>query len=729
MSKNKYSQAIEFLTEKFKAELMEEDEVFGDIIIQDDVDENNQSGVNILNLSEISTAEILCLKISKLSLFKDMKWDWRQEGSPIYKDRTYFLWDKNIALGVSLVDNENNYLCHLLKMIAFYSLPQNACLQNVRSYTTSVAILNQLLHLGRFLYKYKLFVDTKGGGTFTGATYLQREHFLSYLENDIKNTYSKYDFAKQVKHWRALSQNKLLPVEYRLNFDPFKVEEYKKIAYEMEQNKGTYMPISIDTLSKLVPICIDFIDKYSSEIFHIYDIFWPIIAGKRTPEVKKFDWMEAIGKLSVVNSQVFNISVYQVDLKEIKMSMVEENKLITAISNHKKWNKNNPLYCKGYRKLGRYNLLDISLKLGIKLDFFDISAKYDFRKMLHGVERLVCQLRNACVVILFLVTGMRNSEMYLLKINNCKPIEGTKDDFRIKIDVSKTSVASSGDPVFLPIPEIGYKAFKCLETLSEKARIYYKSDKLLLNLTTCFGSEVQQNTINAFITKWCKDLGIEHIHPHQFRKTIAMFAIYQNHNNVGIIKRLFSHKSLAMTLAYIVKLPGMDEEIKLAVIEQNKQLLGELLEAIDNKCIGGKAGNRIKTVLSESKIFKSRLHDDGWESLEQYIEILLQDGLKILHRTSFGAICTNTHSGLTHLGPETCNCNVVDCEWAVFTEASIEDLKNDIKFHRKLLEKNCTDEQKQFSSVYIKNSLERLSELQGRECVNMQFPNLINTET
>ncbi len=725
MIESKYSHAIKVLTEKYQAEIIEED-IFNNEI-HDEAEDIDKSLINSLNLSKISYEEISNLKVSKISLFEDENWDWRQEGSPIYKDKTFFSWDKNVAEGISLLHKENFYLRRLLKIIAFYFLPQNSCFQHISTFTTSEKQLQYLLQLGRFLFHHKIFVDTKNDGTYVGTTYLQREHFLNYMENDLKEINIKYTFSRQVKNWRMLSENKLIPAEYRLDFDPFEAEDYKKIAFEMQQNKGTYLPISIDTLSVLVPICIDFIEKYSGDIFEIYDILWPIIAGNRTPEARKFGWNNAIDKLSKLDSEVFDLSKYKCEDKDLKLNTEAESKLLNAISNHPNWVRTNPIYRKNFRTFKKNEVLEIACKLGIELNFFENSTYYNLMEIKHDVESLVSELRNACVVILFLVTGMRCSEMYLLKTKDCWNIKGSDDNFYIRIDVSKTSEASSGEPVVLPIPQIGYKAFECLKKLSEKARTYYKSDKLLLNVTTFFGKEIRESSIRQFLSRWCENIGIEHIHPHQFRKTIAMFAIFQNPNNVGIIKRLFSHKSLAMTLAYIVKLPGMNEEIKLAAIEQNKQLLGELLEAIDKDCVGGKAGNRIKKELGESKIFKSKLHDDGWESLEQYIEILLQDGLKILHRTSFGAICTNTHSGLTHLGPETCNCNVVDCDWAVFTEASIEDLKNDIKFHRKLLEKDCTEEQKRFSSTLIKNCLERLSELKGRENVSIQFPELINT--
>jgi len=292
--------------------------------------------------------------------------------------------------------------------------------------------------------------------------------------------------------------------------------------------------------------------------------------------------------------------------------------------------------------------------------------------------------------------------------------------------VSKTSEGSTGFSVVLPIPAIGFKAFKCLESLTEKARAWGKTNKLWINVTNQFGKESSIKTFNSVYKNWSEDLEIQHIHPHQFRKTLAMFAIYQDPNNITIIRRLFSHKSLAMTLAYIVKMPGMDEEIKLAVLKQNKVLLDEILEAIMNNCIAGKGGIRIKKIVQESKVFKASLYEDGWENFEQYVEVLMQDGLNILHRTAFGAICTNTHSGLVHLGPESCNCNTVDCDWAVFTEKSIEDLDDTIKFHANFVSNSlCSENQRRFSVSQIKTCLVRLSELKGWDTVKTEYPELV----
>lgn len=436
---------------------------------------------------------------------------------------------------------------------------------------------------------------------------------------------------------------------------------------------------------------------------------------------------KAIYDLLKMDLELLEVQSYKfTDYSQVTMSSDLNNKLRTAVKNHPEWNKNNSIFTSNIWRLKQSEVVDIALELGIELESVDIAIVYDVFKIKIKAMELVTELRNSCVVILFLVTGMRNSEMYLLEAGNCWQVKGSEDDFRIRITVSKTSEGSTGDSIVLPVPAIAYKAFKCLEALTEKARIWGKSKKLMVSPTSNFGKEILARSINQFLGRWCENLGIEHIHPHQFRKTIAMFAIYQNPNNITVIRRLFSHKSLAMTLSYIVKMPGMAEEMKLAIIERNKELLSELLEALDKKCIGGIAGNRIKRLVDESTIFKAKLNDDGWEGLEQYIQILLQDGLNILHRTSFGAICTNTHSGLVHLAPESCNCNVTDCNWSVFTFNSIEDLKDTIKFHANFIkDDHCSEGQKRFSNKTIRDCIERLYELKGMDYVKMCFPDLV----
>lgn len=729
MNVNRYDAitAIERIAQKYRVELEEEDLTQDDNSEFQEEEEITTDLDNVYSLSELPFAQMDQLKVSKISIFEDVVWDWRQEGSPLYKDKCFCSWNNEFSEGVSLLDKENQYLCRLLKMIAFYSLPQNACLQNIRSFNSSKSFSGSLKrYLGKFLYDNRLFIDIQGNGSFNNAIYLREEHFTDFLKN-IDNAHLKNVFAKQVKNWRGLSQNKLIPVEYRLDFDPFSKDVYSKLSRDEENNKGTFLPISLDTLSKLVPYSINMIEEYSEEVLKIYNTLIPIIAGGEVLKANPFEWNTAIEDLSNINSKLLDLRTFRfTDYNEIQINHDQAAKIRTAIRNHPEWHIENPLYVSNLFHANRPYLKEVASKLNINLEEIDRLIGYDLTKIRNEALSLIVELRNSCVTILFLVTGMRNSEMYLLEAGDCWRVKGSDDDYRIKITVSKTSDGSSGDTVILPIPLIAFKAFKCLESLTEKARIWGETNRLMVDIKTRFGNEIRASSIGVFFKSWCEDLEIDHIHTHQFRKTIAMFAIYQNPNNISIIRRLFSHKSLAMTLAYIIKLPGMAQEIRLAVIEQNKSLLAELLEAIEKNCIAGKGGTRIKELIQESKIFKASLHEDGWEPYEQYVEILLQDGLNILHRTSFAAICTNTHSGLVHLGPESCSCNVLDCDWAAFTETSIEELETDIKFHLDKLAKVHSEDQDKFSRYIIRNCIERLIELKGWDAVNSQYPQLVN---
>ncbi len=268
-----------------------------------------------------------------------------------------------------------------------------------------------------------------------------------------------------------------------------------------------------------------------------------------------------------------------------------------------------------------------------------------------------------------------------------------------------------------------------MERLSAQARRVGRNNLLFAGVTNFFGKPLHLSSINGFLVRWCEELGLnEMIHPHQFRKTLAMFLIYQDTVNLPLIKRLFSHKSLKMTLVYITKLPGIAQEVKLALLEQNMELIGELLEAARKGVIGGSAGLRIKENIQSGK-YAAMLNDDGWETLDQYVDSLLDEGLTLLHRASLGVICTKTPAvdqaapcdppfaqKIKRLHPNIQNCDPLECKWAVFTENSVLKLVNEIKAHRKWLKhKYASEGQKQFSARTIASSQERLLELDFNE--------------
>ena len=124
----------------------------------------------------------------------------------------------------------------------------------------------------------------------------------------------------------------------------------------------------------------------------------------------------------------------------------------------------------------------------------------------------------------------------------------------------------------------------------------------------------------------------------------------------------------------------------------------------------------------QPRISKSKLKDDAWESLEDYVDLLLDEGATLLHRGELGVICTNNHPLLGPFVHKTCDCNVVDCDYAVFTDKSIRKLSDDINFHKKLIiHPYSSKDQIVFSKRQINSALERLAELQGEKVVKYEF--------
>ena len=115
-------------------------------------DLDNTVLLSTINLSSLSESEKQNLKVSLISFFGSIVWDWRQEGSPVYRDKTFFNWDRPIAEGTSLNDTECVPLLRLLRHLLFYNLPQNDLFGNIRSFNSSVNIAKQILDIGKCLF-------------------------------------------------------------------------------------------------------------------------------------------------------------------------------------------------------------------------------------------------------------------------------------------------------------------------------------------------------------------------------------------------------------------------------------------------------------------------------------------------------------------------------------------------------------------------------------------------
>jgi len=725
------------------------------------------------------------LRVSKNSHFGEVLWDFQDEGSPIYKSKAKVMWGQVIAEGVAFTDMVCEPLLRLLMACLYYYLPHNNVFGFCRSYNSVLPMFRGLILVGKYLYRQRLFVDIHGNGTFLNAALLTADNIIDCI-NEQSNVHNKLQIAVTVKFWQDISDAEFLPLEYRLNKNSINQDVVSKLHKEKSEKSGTWMPISLEALSIVVPYCIDLIENHSGEILQAYNVLHPIFAGKDYKKHINFKWSGVISEIKELKTTLWSIDdfiaedgmlnsstrpaliksirshidwpIYQekhwpraqntvnststknlfaiakkleidvADLENEADNFVLRSKLRGKLRNHPDWSQVRELHGlpkqQLFNNLSNTEILDAAKDLGIDLySVGDGTIPYSLVKLRHTFIGIFTTFRDACQIILCLVTGMRRSELLHLKSKKAWSVPGTDDEYRLEFDVFKTDEASQGDTVIIPIPEIAFKAYNCLDSITKESRQYGKCEYLSANITYNFGKKGNPGVINFRLTAFWEDLGIEEdIHPHMFRKTLAMFAIYRDPRNITVIKHLFSHKSLAMTLAYIVKIPGLSEDIKLAIVQHNSDLMAELLTAARNEKIGGACGIRIKEQVKSGAI-AARLNDEGRESIEQYVHSLLEQGLRLLHRCPLSVICTNIHDTVVHVSPELCDCEVTNCDYAVFTEASVPALMDELRFHERWIKHPLiSEDQIKFAKRKINDCLDRLVEVQGKEAVMVEFP-------
>lgn len=129
--------------------------------------------------------------------------------------------------------------------------------------------------------------------------------------------------------------------------------------------------------------------------------------------------------------------------------------------------------------------------------------------------------------------------------------------------------------------------------------------------------------------------GGENLTTHRFRKTVARLAALALSGAPKILMDLFGHKSIEMTLHYILSDPDVQAEIKQVVEEVAIMRATDAIEDIDN--YGGPAAKKIAGMLVQERVRLGR--DLGADDIRQLAEILTLSGQSwALVRP--GVICT-----------------------------------------------------------------------------------------
>ncbi len=391
----------------------------------------------VINLATIPVGEWDTLKVSKVSTFSDMKWDWREEGSPLYRDSTYHNWSVNLENGLPLLLEEHAPLIAFMRALLFYWMPQNAVFVRVKSFNSTAIAGYKLLILGRFLALHNIYIDQHENGKFKIVNSITPELFHSYYEK-LSNVHDRIWFIQHVRHWRRLSQAGLLPPDFQLGYEVFDAEAVSKGYKEFDDSKTPFQPLKLETLSVLVPRCFDIIDNYGEDILFAYDLFWPVIRGTSKGATSRFDWHHALLQLEQRETSLWEMKQF-ID-PSMGMSHSARMKLRQEIRRHPGW-KSSTYFHTGIRlkSATKEDVKSIAIELGINLKEFNRAIYYDLSKVRQAVVNMATTLRNACAVIIFLVTGMRRSELGNLESGCCRVSSDESGGYRLRFLVFKTS--------------------------------------------------------------------------------------------------------------------------------------------------------------------------------------------------------------------------------------------------------------------------------------------------
>src|SRR5437588_1613323 len=225
ISRRQACAVLERLADQYRAELRDEELGEPDASYPHEppdqfLGETEPAPLPVVNLAAIPVHDWGDLRVSKLSKFADVKWDWRQEGSPIYKDNTFHNWNVKLEKDLPLLIDEHAPLVTLMRALLFYWTPQNAVFVNVRSFNSTAGAGDFLPTLGRFLASHGVYTDRHCVGNFKTTVDLTPEVFHAFYEG-LSSVGEKTWFVRHVRHWTQLSQAKLLPPEFQLGYEVF----------------------------------------------------------------------------------------------------------------------------------------------------------------------------------------------------------------------------------------------------------------------------------------------------------------------------------------------------------------------------------------------------------------------------------------------------------------------------------------------------------------------------
>lgn len=312
------------------------------------------------------------------------------------------------------------------------------------------------------------------------------------------------------------------------------------------------------------------------------------------------------------------------------------------------------------------------------------------------------QIKNSLLIFVSLLTGMRVSELGQLEFDDLYYDSDTGSSF-INITRFKTSSDPNyfGETETIAIPNFFTSISKRYFELREFVATDY--GPLLFSSNTGNKTNLGKRHVQKSFFRLGIELGIDDLHPHRMRKTIAEILIKRSEKNIDIIRMLFGHRSYTMTLRYISRNPYMIGSVARLLESHYADNFTEIISSVINGEASGTFADKLTSTLGKKdrKLFQGKLIR---MKVLEYIIYMMQSGNPIqIEQTTIGTFCVITQAITLNnlppclenkrfevgIKPDLSSCDI-SCEHAVVLSKSIAAIEKNIRFYESILEQSVS---------------------------------------
>ena len=479
-----------------------------------------------------------------------------KDGSPlcVFRDNTWFLVDKTgdivtFRFGQSetrkyldFTDPLAAYFLPAQKLFAYSIWPKKNPTEKPLAANTVRRLFSGSNYLFDWLYKQGILrsddpsIPPSDIGLIT-AKVLQKqiERLL-----DEKAPYSEIlIFIEAIRRWCSLGRKPFCPDWFQPTFtyrEVITLDLADRVGKYYSENRGRWRAIDFDDLQPMLITAKYYLDIYSEDLFWLEDRVADAHTIHLSKGIKK-------AKRKILNGE---------STKHLFNQVVERTFAIAPDTG---------------------------------LPWFEVSTSSRLRDVYILRQPIYNELGiliGAAVFIILIFTGLRHQEAlhlsaFSLEING-KPLDFSGDVIA-QVEEAGENSFDLIRPLFktdpygrdhkTPIPKIAAKAFAVLSKVLAYARKEIDTDFLfptggavgIGNRPIKVSRTKNRKSITRFLKAFCQAVGVDYQHPHRCRKSLATLIINHDSKSLEVIRYLLGHKSVAMTMEYIMALPGINDEL------------------------------------------------------------------------------------------------------------------------------------------------------------------------